>query len=82
MKFFKARELREEQRQLERMNSMQRENADLNSENLQRRRLIEQKLAQLAQAERWHRELLHRHEMQQRALANANQQLIGFKKKN
>lgn len=65
--------MREEQRQLEMINSIQRESADLNSENLQRRRLIEQKLSQLAQAERWHRELLQRYQLQQRALANANQ---------
>jgi hypothetical protein len=31
-----------------------------------------QKLAQLAQTERWHRELVERYQLQQRTLANAN----------
>lgn len=38
----------------------------------QRRHVIEEKLAQLAQSERWHRELIQRYQLRQRALANAN----------
>lgn len=35
-----------------------------------RRREIEEKLAQLAESERWHRELLQRARLQQRIMAN------------
>lgn len=38
----------------------------------ERRRLVEEKLAQLAETERWQRELLMQAQLRQRAYANAN----------
>lgn len=70
--------MREEQRKLEMINLNQRESVHLNNENIKKKRLIEEKLSQLAEAERWHRELLQRYQLQQRALANANQGIFYF----
>lgn len=41
--------------------------------NQERRRLVESKLAQLAEAERWQREFLQKTALRQRAFANANE---------
>lgn len=47
-----------------------RKEADFQSQQ-ERRREIEEKLAQLAESERWHRELLQRARLQHRIMANA-----------
>ncbi|KAI1724208.1 DumPY: shorter than wild-type [Ditylenchus destructor] len=67
-----ARRLREERRRLEMLQTIHAQSPEENRENEQRRHVIEQKLIQLAQTERWHRELLQRYHLQQRAFANAN----------
>lgn len=70
--------------------------SDLTFDIQQRIQIIEQKLAQLAKAERWHRELIQRYQLRQRASENANSilkqelitsknffcKLINFKNKN
>lgn len=57
------------------LNAIRREStadSDATHDIQQQRRLIEEKLAQLAQTERWHRELIQRYHLRQRVLANAN----------
>uniref|UniRef100_A0A914ZCB0 aECM cysteine-cradle domain-containing protein n=1 Tax=Panagrolaimus superbus TaxID=310955 RepID=A0A914ZCB0_9BILA len=65
-----ARQLREEQKRLEILASKERD-VQLEAQ-AERRRIIEEKLARLAQTERWQHELLEKAQLRQRAFANAN----------
>uniref|UniRef100_A0A914PPC9 aECM cysteine-cradle domain-containing protein n=1 Tax=Panagrolaimus davidi TaxID=227884 RepID=A0A914PPC9_9BILA len=64
-----ARQLREEQKRLEILASKERD-VQLEAQ-AERRRIIEEKLARLAQTERWQHELLQKAQLRQRAYANA-----------